>query len=121
MSKMYLFSYNTGVRTPVVIRRKWWNLFGKDSVEFVEHSTRKCVNNLTSAEADILVGTLRHGPTISLVEKIIGPSSYWLIGPSSYWQVEEGNVATSPYVSTTSTANVEAMKTNLILNSAPKE
>jgi len=113
MSKMYLFSYNTGVRTPVVIRRKWWNLFGKDSVEFVEHSTRKCVNNLTSAEADILVGTLRHGPTISLVEKIIGPSSYW--------QVEEGNVATSPYVSTTSTANVEAMKTNLILNSAPKE
>ena len=113
MSKMYLFSYNTGVRTPVVIRRKWWNLFGKDSVEFVEHSTRKCVNNLTSAEADILVGTLRHGPTISLIEKIIGPSSYW--------QVEEGNVATSPYVSTTSTANVEAMKTNLILNSAPKE
>ena len=109
----YAFSYNVGVRTPVVVRRKWWSLFGKDHVEFVEHSTRKCVTDLTKAEADILVGTMRLGPTISLIHKIIGPSSYW--------QVEEGNVATSPYISTTAPTNVEAMKTNLILNSAPKE
>lgn len=113
MSKMYSFSYNVGVRTPVIVRRKWWNLFGKDKVEFVEHSTRKCVNNLTSAEADILVGTLRHGPTVSLINRIIGPSSYW--------QVEEGSIATSPYVSTTSTANIETMGTNLMRNSTPKE
>ena len=113
MSKMYLFSYNTGVRTPVVVRRKWWNLFGKDKVEFVEHSMQKRVTDITRAEADILIGTLRHGPTISLIEKIIGPSSYW--------QLEELSVATSPYISTTAPTNVEAMKTNLILNSAPKE
>lgn len=105
----YSFSYNVGVRTPVVVRRKWWNLFGKDHVEFVEHSTRKCVTDLTKAEVDILVGTMRHGPTISLIHKIIGPSSYW--------QVEEGNVVTSPYVSTISTANVEALRTNLVPNS----
>ena len=113
MSKMYSFSYNVGVRTPVVVRRKWWNLFGKDKVEFVEHSTRKRVTDITMAEADILIGPLRHGPTISLIEKIIGPSSYW--------QLEELFVATSPYISTTEPTNVEAMKTNLILNSAPKE
>lgn len=113
MSKMYSFSYNVGVRTPVVVRRKWWNLFGKDKVEFVEHSTRKRVTDITRAEADILIGTLRHGPTISLIEKIISPSSYW--------QLEELFVATSPYISTTEPTNVEAMKTNLILNSAPKE
>ena len=113
MSKMYSFSYNVGVRTPVVVRRKWWNLFGKDKVEFVEHSTRKRVTDITRAEADILIGQLRHGPTISLIEKIIGPSSYW--------QIEEGNVATSPYVSTTSTANIETMGTNLMRNSTPKK
>lgn len=105
--KVYSFSYNVGVRTPVVVRRKWWNLFGKDKVQFVEHSTRKCVTNLTKAEADILAGTMRHGPTVSLIQKIIGPSSYW--------QLEEGSVATSPYISTTTeTTNVEAMRTNLM-------
>ncbi len=91
----YSFSYTVRVRTPVVIRRKWWDFFGSDKVEFVEHSTLKCVNNLTDAEADILVGALRHGPTISLIEKIIGPSPYW--------QVEDTSLATSPYINTRST------------------
>lgn len=71
-------------------------LFGSDKVEFVDHATLKCVDNLTNAEADILVGSLRHGPTISLIEKIIGPSSYW--------QVEDASVATSSYINTRSTA-----------------
>lgn len=106
----YAFSYNVGVRTPVVVRRKWWNLFGKDHVEFVEHSTRKCVADLTRIEADILVGSLRHGPTISLINKIIGPSCYW--------QVEDVSAAASTYVSTTPTASVETMKTSLVCNNS---
>ena len=60
MSKMYLFSYNTVVRTPVVVRRKWWNLFGKDKVEFVEHSTRK---HVISVEVSVVSADVSSQPT----------------------------------------------------------
>jgi hypothetical protein len=51
----YVFSYYARVRTPVLVRRPWWNLFGKDRIEFVEHRNRKSRHDLTEAEAKLIM------------------------------------------------------------------
>ncbi len=51
----YTFSYCVKVSTPYLKRRPWWNLWGRDSIETKETWQRMVVNDLSKAEADILI------------------------------------------------------------------
>ena len=43
----YTFSYYTDGTKTILIRRKWWNLFGRDTLEIIPITTRKCFTDLS--------------------------------------------------------------------------
>ena len=52
----YIFSYYKKVKVPVLIRRPWWNLFGRDALEMREQLQRQCFADIPKDEADLLIG-----------------------------------------------------------------
>lgn len=75
MTKTYTLSYLHKIRTPILVRRPWWNLFGKDRIEFVENWNRRVIPDLTKAEADILIHATYcywNLPIATLILKLLG-------------------------------------------------
>lgn len=51
----YKFSYHIKRLVPHIKRRPWWNLFGKDSIEYKEQWVRTAVSGLTKEEGELLI------------------------------------------------------------------
>lgn len=90
MNESYVFSYYKPEKIPVLVRRPWYNIFGKDSIKFRFSNTRECIDNITKAEADMIAGPYPNALVISLITKILKKSTYW--------QLERGNKTTSAYI-----------------------
>lgn len=92
MNESYVFSYYKPEKIPVLVRRPWYNIFGKDSIKFRFSNTRECIDNITKAEADMVAGPYPNALVISLITKILKESTYW--------QLERENIAAPTYIIT---------------------
>ena len=50
----YVFSWHTKQQTSVLVRRPWWNLFGKDRIEYVEVDVLKVIYDLPADVATVI-------------------------------------------------------------------
>lgn len=85
--KTYTFSYLKKTPHTYLVRRPWWNLWGRDSLETEYRWTRHSHNGLSKAEADILIGASQdywHSPMSTLLLRMMG-NEVWMV------QVEESS------------------------------
>ncbi len=90
----YTFSYYSPTLEPTLVRRPWWNLFGKDSIKMVERSTRYTICGIPECEAQLIVSASNeywNNPIGRLLLRVIDK-------PVAMVQLEQVH-ATSPYVS----------------------
>lgn len=92
----YTFSFYRKVATPVLARRPWWNLMGKDSIE-MRHGWERCVlGSLTQQQANLVSGAMTkmagRSDTEVLISQLIGADA-------KHAQLEQGKPAT-PYIQT---------------------
>lgn len=99
----YTLSYYRPTRTARLVRRPWWNLFGRDRVELVDSHERVAVWGINKRGAELLQTT-----DASDILGIAVPGIKML-------QLESGAPATA-YVPT---SGVEAQVTNLMRGTAP--
>ena len=50
----YIFSYRKPTRTPYLVRRPWWNLWGRDKIEYKELETGYVHNDVSEDESQML-------------------------------------------------------------------
>lgn len=50
----YVFSWYCTELAPVLVRRPWWNLWGRDRIELREQQTRKMLCGLPADEATVI-------------------------------------------------------------------
>lgn len=91
----YTFSYHKKHQVPVLKRRPWWNLFGKDSIVMEDAWTRHNFHGIPQDEADLIINASR-----GRWKTAGGRLLVRLIGPISQVQLEQ-SPDYSPYVNTT--------------------
>lgn len=91
----YTFSYHKKHQVPVLKRRPWWNLFGKDSIVMEDAWTRYNFHGLTKPEADLIIKASENYWNTPLATLLLR-----IIGPITQVQVEQEPTC-NPYVSTT--------------------
>lgn len=81
---MMIFSYYTKVRVPKLVRRPWWVIFGRDTIEMVDTTQRNVtvLSNVSEVEAVALL----NGRNQQILQQIIG---------GTHWQLEVGGPATN--------------------------
>ena len=57
MTQHYTFSYYIKEQTPYIQKRKWWNLFGSDSLQFKDQWVRKVYTISDKRIADLLIAS----------------------------------------------------------------
>jgi hypothetical protein len=62
----YCFSFYVDSTEPRLVRRPWWNVFGRDRLEIVPVKKRVVISDLNVAEADILKNVFNNQGSLSL-------------------------------------------------------
>lgn len=65
----YIFSYCKKVKVPVLVRRPWWNLVGRDTIKMREQLHRHVIADIPETEAKLLIGD---SATMRLICKVLG-------------------------------------------------
>ncbi len=97
MTQTYTLSYYTKIKTPVLIRRSWWNLFGKDRIEMVEQWNLRIITDLSKIEADLLlsISTTNWNSALGkLLLRFMGNNPLLMV-------LLEDNTVTNKYIPTT--------------------
>ena len=70
MAKEFVFSFYVKQPIPILVRRPWWNLFGRDKICYQDGWVRKTFANLSQSEADILVSA-SHGSWNAPISRLL--------------------------------------------------
>lgn len=113
----FVFSYYRKVAQPFLVRRPWWNIFGRDRIESRQVWQRVCLADLQQDEADILIA---NGPAAT---SAVGRLVHRLMGESYSVQVERQMVSMlknpSEYVATGTAVFGARRVENLVRRSEP--
>lgn len=92
MNKTYTFSCYVKRDVPVLKRRPWWNLFGRDTLTTARQWVRMCLTDITEDEKDLILGGW-DAPAVRLLRRAVG-------SVVANVQLEEDVRDASPYVTT---------------------
>ena len=108
MNPDYIFSYYSSHQVPVLKRRPWWNLWGKDRIVMEDAWARHNFHGIPKDEADLIINASRgrwQTPGGRLIVRLIGPVSQVQLEES--WYKKQAGTA-GHYVSTPTPADCEA-------------
>lgn len=93
----YLFSFFSKRAVPVLVRRAWWKVFGRDRIELAQREERTVLAGLSAEEATVIRDLARDwlSPGGRVLTRLMGQA------PSKV-QLELGALSSS-YVATTTT------------------
>ncbi len=77
MMAEYTLSWYTIEKVPMLVRRPWWNIFGRDRIEFIDKWVRKVHHRIPEDEALILIehiGQYKLHPMTYLIHRLMGKS-----------------------------------------------
>ena len=106
MDTTYILSFRHKALLPSLKRRPWWNLFGRDKIEWAEGWQHKVAYGITESEAQLLI------------HKKMPPTTGMLLVSRLFkdvcmMQLENASVTTKPYLQT----SFEAVHTNILSRS----
>ena len=107
MMKQYVLSYTVDALKPKLVRRPWWNIFGRDSIVMERVPTRITHLNVNEYEASILMARPPCRGFRELLHRFAG-------GNVTMMQLEEGINPSTNYVESVSGLRREAARTNLM-------
>ncbi len=61
----YMLSFVRDETEPKIIRRKWWDIFGIDRLEFVTENEQVSLFGISREMAELIANALKEGPTCS--------------------------------------------------------
>ena len=96
----YTFSYYSPTKTPVLKRRPWWNLFGRDTIVTEETLGRRVIADIPQDEADLILAASEN-----YWNTAFGRIFVRMLGKVSMVQLESDPQATS-YIPTTGARRV---------------
>lgn len=88
--KQYIFSYTVQTQHPVIKRRPWWAIFGRDKIDYISSHERVYLMGLSEKEANS-ISALFFGSPKSLIGR--------LLDSARDFQLEPMNKPSSPILS----------------------